>query len=496
MKNKFNDYSGISEKVDDDISRHYVLGDGNCFFRSLYLAILYNDIKNFRKINLEIRPQTVVIKKNDYSDINEFADLCRKYISKNYDSILNNIIEMGYSLEDDDIYPNSQDALFGEAGNCYIKYRGKDHVFKENEVVDVNRNGKWIESTILEISNVSDDESSSNDDSEESVYKIQYNDNDEIEENVLQNRMMKKGRVHKFFKCAKKQILNNSIYPTYGEIDLITNLLNDSFEIRNIILPSMYNIQVKNSEKIINNIGIKDIVDKYGNVQNSFNRNDSVMFRKSKFLKGKIVEKTDDNLLYTIQTKSKMFKNIGLKNIQTRENVNKKEYYIGEKILFREPFRKGKIVDVISDSTMNEHLLEKSKEKIKNDIERYESQKDTTKTQIYLLTDEIHYNYIAIENDDLKRLDLSKDGNFTNNLLNYLDENENKFSDISSYESDDSNSVEFDYLKTKSCEKCGSDIIGDKYFKTKNLNKETRKIETIYFCCMNCFRNYENWRKK
>ena len=95
----------------------------------------------------------------------------------------------------------------------------------------------------------------------------------------------------------------------------------------------------------------------------------------------------------------------------------------------------------------------------------------------------------------MKRLDLSKDGNFTNNLLNYLDENENKFSDISSYESDDC-SVEFDYLKTKSCEKCGSDIIGDKYFKTKNLNKETRKIETIYFCCMNCFRNFENWRKK
>ena len=54
---------------------------------------------------------------------------------------------------------------------------------------------------------------------------------------------MKKDSVNNFFKCAKKQILSRKIYPTYGEIDLIMNLLSKDFEIRNVILSNSYNIK-------------------------------------------------------------------------------------------------------------------------------------------------------------------------------------------------------------------------------------------------------------
>lgn len=492
QNNKFNDYTGISETLFDDdektISRHYVKGDGDCFFRSLYLAILYNDIKNFRKLNSKIQPRTVIFESKKFSDVNEFAKKCRQYISDNYDSILNNIIEMGFLLEDDEIYPSAEDALFGEAGNCYIRYRAKNHKFKKNEVVDVKRDDKWVRGKILDIENVDDDDN---------TYKIQYETDDEEEEDVIASRIMKKDRVRKFFDCAKNQIFNKDIYPSYGEIGIISDLISDTFEVKNIILPSFYTIKISKTDKIESNIEIKDILDKYGNVKNSFNTNDTVLFRKSSFIKGKISKKVNSDT-YNIEGKKKEHKNIRLNNITTRDNKNKKSFEIGEKVLFRQPFKKGKIVEVVNDSTMNKHLSEESKQKIMDEISKYEENKDRTKIQIYLLTDNTHYNFIALEKDDLQVLELSSDGNFTNNLLNYLDENtmssendsgnEETFSDFSDNEDT--------LLTTKSCANCDSAIYGNTFFKTKNFNKNTHKLETIYFCHLNCFRDYEKWIKK
>ena len=49
---------------------------------------------------------------------------------------------------------------------------------------------------------------------------------------------------------------------------------------------------------------------------------------------------------------------------------------------------------------------------------------------------------------------------------------------------------------SKSCEKCKVRIKSSmKKFTSKNFNDKTNKIETIYFCCINCFKDFEKWIK-
>ena len=106
-----------------------------------------------------------------------------------------------------------------------------------------------------------------------------------------------------------------------------------------------------------------------------------------------------------------------------------RSYNEKDKILFRSPFFKGVIKSVNEDSTMSKNLLEGSKKKISNDIEKYEENKDDNKIQIYLLSDNSHYNYMSLEKDELEMLELNKDGNFTDNLLNYLNKRDGGDSD-------------------------------------------------------------------
>ena len=533
--NKFNDYSGISETLESNdeysIERNYVKGNGDCFFRSLYLSIIYNNPKNFKLIPKELRPSKLVCEKNNFKDVDEFSKKARQYISSNYDDILNNIIEMGSMMSDNDIYPNSEDALFGEAGKCYIKFRGSKN-FKKNEIVSVKHNNEWKKGKILKMKKVDSDSDSEEDDR---IYKIQLEETDEILKNVLSMNIMKKDGIDKFFKCAKKQILSKSIYPTYGEIDLIMDLLKQNFEIHNIILPKLYNIKVKSTNQIENDIDIKDILDRRRNVQNSFDIGDNVFFRKGDFIKGIIVKDNKDET-YKIKTKDKtIITAVKLRNILNRNKESLSSYNVKDKILFRSPFSKGVIDSITDDSTSNENLSESSKNKILNDIERYEKNKDVNKIQIYLLSDNTHYNFLSLDKDELEMLELNKDGNFTDNLLNYLNKNDettvnNGDSDID-YDTEESNKKDYDdseedggecacdsigeedggecacdsigeedgdgsKRQVKYCEKCKRKLPSNKiYFKSKNFNKSKNKIETIYFCNMTCFKDFETWIK-
>ena len=523
--NKFNDYSGISETIDSNekfsIERNFVKGNGDCFFRSLYLSIIYNDPRNFKLIPKELRPSKLVCEKNNFKDVDEFSKKARQYISNNYDDILNNIIEIGSMMSDYEIYPNSEDAMFGEAGKCYIKFRGSKN-FKKNEVIVVKHNNDWKKGKILKIKNVDSDE-----DENEKIYKIQLEDTDKILKNVLSINIMKKDSIDNFFKCAKKQILSKSIYPTYGEIDLIINLLSTKFEINNVILPKLYNIKIENKNKIENDIDIKDILDKHKNVQNSFDVGNKVYFRKGDFRKGIILKNNEDNT-YEIKTKNKtIIKEVKLRNILTRNKVSLDSYNVKDKILFRSPLKKGIIQSITDDSTMNKKLLETSKKKILNDIEKYEENKDENKIQIYLLTDNSHYNFLSLDKDELEMLELNKDGNFTDNLLNYLKKNDGNGesddydSSVCSKEEEDGGGCECEEYeedgggcdcdkdedgggceceedgggsKIKYCEKCKKKL-STKFFKSKNFKKNIKKIETIYFCDLDCFKNFETWRK-
>ena len=422
--NKFNDYSGISETIYSNdkfsIERNYVKGNGDCFFRSLYLSIIYNNPKNFKLIPDELRPSKLICEKNIFKDVDEFSKKARQYIADNYDDVLNNIIEMGAMMTDYEIYPNSEDALFGEAGRCYIKYRGSKK-FKKEENIVVKHKNKWEKGKIIKIKKVISD---SND--EDKIYKIKL-DNGEILRNVLDIDIMKKDSVNNFFKCAKKQILSRKIYPTYGEIDLIMNLLSKDFEIRNVILSNSYNIKFlkklksKSKLKIENGIDIKDILNNDKYVQNSFNIGEKVFFRKG-WLKGTIIEDNNENT-YKISTKTKIYKSVKLRNIVSLNNESLGSYDVNDNVLFRGPFLKGIIDSVVNDSTSNPNLSNSSKTKILNDIERYEENKDENKIQIYLLSDNIHYNFLSIDYDELEILQLNKDGKFTENLLNYLNKN-------------------------------------------------------------------------
>ena len=669
-KNKFNDYSGVSETFSSTndkffIERNNVKGDGNCFFRSLYLAIIHNNPKNFHLIPRELRPVKLICEKNNFTDVDEFSKKCRQYISNNYDDMLNNIIEMGGFMSDDEIYPNSEDALFGEAGRCYINYRGNKN-FKKDEIVDVKHENVWKKGKIKEIENsyeiysVDDDVTvqnilssniskifkkndivsvkyknkwktgkivkikTLNDDSNKNkkVYKIKLDDEDKIIKNISANKIikkeggkhlkkneivhfkyggvwkkgkisnitkyneldyndriyiiklednddvviknilsgniMKKGSIEKFFSCAKKQIMSKSIYPTNGEIDIITNLLSENFEIKNIILPNLYNIKHEKS-KVETNVSVRNILDENKNVRNSFEIGDKVFFRKNKFIKG-VISKDNKDQTYDIKTKNKNYESIKLKNILDRSENQLTNYKKGDKVLFRSLFKKGKIVDVSSDCTLNDNLTEESKEKITNDIEIYEQNKNRDKIQVYLLTDNCHYNFLGYEEDHLETLELNKDGNFTDNLLKYLDGkkiNEDKEENVSDDEvqendSDEEQNVSDDEVQendsdeeqndgdqeendgdqeendsddevqendgevyissdsdndnyndgnksvgdSKSCEKCKVRIKSSmKKFTSKNFNDKTNKIETIYFCCINCFKDFEKWIK-
>ena len=390
--NKFNDYSGISETIDSNekysIERNFVKGNGDCFFRSLYLSIIYNDPKNFKLIPKSLRPSKLVCEKNNFKDVDEFSKKARKYISDNYDDILNSIIEIGSTMSDNEIYPNSEDAMFGEAGKCYIKFRGSKK-FKKNETIIVKHNNEWKKGKILKIKKVDSDS-----DEDEKIYKIQLEETDEILKNVLSINIMKKDSIDNFFTCAKKQILSKKIYPTHGEIELITDLFNANFEIKNVILPKLYNIMSTNKKtnKIQNDVDIKDILDKRKNVQNSFDIGDKVYFRKG-YIKGVIVKDNGDET-YEIRTKNDKIITEKLRNILNRKKESLRSYNEKDKILFRSPFFKGVIKSVNEDSTMSKNLLEGSKKKISNDIEKYEENKDDNKIQIYLLSDNSHYNYM------------------------------------------------------------------------------------------------------
>ena len=192
---------------------------------------------------------------------------------------------------------------------------------------------------------------------------------------------------------------------------------------------------------------------------------------------------------------------------------------------------------------------------------------------MYLLTDNSHYNFLGYEEDHLETLELNKDGNFTDNLLNYLDgkkindddvnedeeevqsDEEDNDSDEEENDSDDEvqenysdgeendsdenetnsddevrenysdqekdnevqknisddtedgevyissdNEIDSDGNKSvgdsKRCEKCKVRIKSSmKKFTSKNFNDKTNKIETIYFCCINCFKDFEKWIK-
>jgi hypothetical protein len=157
---------------------------------------------------------------------------------------------------------------------------------------------------------------------------------------------------------------------------------------------------------------------------------------------------------------------------------------------------------------------------------------------------------LSLEKDQLEMLELNKDGNFTDNLLNYL--NKRDGSDSDSDESCDRDDGECDCDKDengrcdcdkeygecqceidedgggcecsedendggcpceidedgggcecdedgsnkprKYCEKCKKKL-SSKFFKSKNFNKNIKKIETIYFCDIDCFKDFETWRK-
>ena len=514
--NKFNDYSGISETLDSNdeysIERNYVKGNGDCFFRSLYLSIIYNNPKNFKLIPTELRPSKLICEKNNFKDVDEFSKKARQYISNNYDDILNNIIEMGSMMSDNDIYPNSEDALFGEAGKCYIKFRGSKN-FKKNEIVVVKHDNEWKKGKILKMKKVDSDSDSEEDDI---IYKIQLEETDEILKNVISINIMKKDSINNFFKCAKKQILSKSIYPTYGEIGLIMDLLKQNFEIHNIILPKLYNIKVKSTNQIENDIDIKDIIDKRKNVKNSFDIGDSIFFRKGDFIKGIILKDNNDDT-YKIKTKEKTIKSVKLRNILNRNKESLSSYNVKDKILFRSSFSKGVIDSINDDSTSNKKLSETSKNKILNDIQRYEKNKNENKIQIYLLSDNTHYNFLSLEKDELEMLELNKDGNFTDNLLNYLNKQDGGVSEsdieydstedgggecscdsIGEEEEDGVAEEEEDGAKrqVKYCEKCKKKIPYNKiYFKSKNFNKNKKRIETVYFCDMECFKDFETWIK-
>jgi len=539
--NKFNDYSGISETLDSNekysIERNFVKGNGDCFFRSLYLSIIYNNPKNFKLIPKELRPNKLVCDKNNFKDVDEFSKKSRQYISDNYDDILNNIIEIGSIMSDKEIYPNSEDAIFGEAGKCYIKFRGSKN-FKKNEIIVVKHNGEWKNGKILKIKKVDSD------DEDEKIYKIQLEETDEILKNILSVNIMKKDSIDNFFKCAKKQILSKKIYPTHGEIELITNLLNENFEIKNVMLPKLYNIKDIN-DKIKNDIDIKDILDKNKNIKNSFDIGDKVYFRKG-YNKGVIVKDNGDETYEIKKKNDEIIVTEKLRNILNRKKESLSSYNEKDKILFRSPFKKGVIKSINDDSTMSKNLMEGSKKKISSEIEMYEENKDENKIQIYLLTDNSHYNFLSLEKDELEMLELNKDGNFTDNLLNYLnkrdggDYDSSEFSDGGCDCDENGDKDEYDggcpceidedgggcecsdkgedggrcpceidedgggcecgegedgsNKPRKYCEKCQKKL-SSKFFKSKNFNKNIKKIETIYFCGIDCFKDFETWRK-
>ena len=177
------------------------------------------------------------------------------------------------------------------------------------------------------------------------------------------------------------------------------------------------------------------------------------------------------------------------------------------------------------------HIFDKNMLKNKDifikDIKIYEQNKNRDKIQIYLLTDNSHYNFLEYEEDHLETLELNKDGNFTDNLLNYLDgqktynDDDEQDDDVErddeqdddveqDVEQDDDDDVEQDgntseiYISSdnddgdgdsKRCEKCKTRIKSLIKFTSKNFNEKTNKIETIYFCSIECFKNFENWIK-
>ena len=144
---------------------------------------------------------------------------------------------------------------------------------------------------------------------------------------------------------------------------------------------------------------------------------------------------------------------------------------------------------------------------------------------------------MSLEKDELEMLELNKDGNFTDNLLNYLNKRDGGDSDSTTcskcgeideddggcpceidedggeceekniYKDEDDGGCpceidedggeceEDGSNKTrKQCEKCKKKL-SSKFFKSKNFNKNKKKIETIYFCDIDCFKDFETWRK-
>jgi len=535
---KFNDYTGMSEYIYEDekysIGRNYVKGDGNCFFRSLYLAIIHDDKNNFNNLPDELRPKKLIIENKNFEDVDEFSSKARQYIADNYDQTLNNIVEFGGFMSDDEIYPDSQHALFGEAGKCYIKNRSVNGLQK-NDLVDLFHNNEWVKGKVLRITEVDGGNSDEDSDDEEEVqrlYKIKIKETGEILRDVTSNKIMKNGKKDAYFNCAKKQIMKKGIYPTGPEIQMITELLEQSqFKIQNIIIPTFYRVKNHKSGKIEENVDIKDLLDSRQNVRETYDKGDSVYYRKSSLIKGKIIqeneadpEKPEGGVTYDIKRKKRVYKNIKINNIKTRSLTQKKSYEKNDLVLFRDEFKKGKIYGKSSDSTSVDKLSEKTKEKIHDEIMRYESSKDATKKQIYLLTDNTHYNFLTYEEDQLQMLD---DGNFTNNLLKYLDTRndsgcpcgeENSANDEDGNCSDDSENSdggeesgeddgersdfsgvdeEEDGRRRREknvCEKCHENI-GKSFFKSKNFDKNCRKIKTVYFCSMECFKNFEKWRE-
>ena len=257
------------------------------------------------------------------------------------------------------------------SANKIIKKEGDKHL-KKNEIVHFKYGGVWKKGKISNITKYNEL------DYNDRIYIIKLEDNDDVViKNILSGNIMKKGSIEKFFSCAKKQIMSKSIYPTNGEIDIITNLLSENFEIKNIILPNLYNIKHEKS-KVETNVSVRNILDENKNVRNSFEIGDKVFFRKNKFIKG-VISKDNKDQTYDIKTKNKNYESIKLKNILDRSENQLTNYKKGDKVLFRSLFKKGKIVDVSSDCTLNDNLTEESKEKITNDIEIYEQNKNRDK---------------------------------------------------------------------------------------------------------------------
>ena len=549
--NKFNDYIGMSEQIfeTDELTcgRNQVKGDGNCYFRALYLAIIYNNIDNFKRIPIKLRPDKLIFMNKNFSDVNQFSRNCRKYISENYDGILNNIIDFGHLMTNKEIYPNSKDALFGEAGKCYVKYRGNQQYTKK-ERIDVKHENQWVPGKIIKVKKV-EIEDDDDEDEDGMIYNIKT-DEGLVLKNVLSKDIMKEGAILNFFTCAKKQILNKDVYPTSGEINLIIEYIQEHFEIKNIILSASYDVQHLNSDEVETNLEIiKDILDKNGNPKDSFRVKEKVKFRKHDHIKGRIKEVNGRNFTILSKKDKQLYKDIDVNAIITRNREKRNTYELNEKILFRLQFKLGKIVKVTKDSTLTKNLSDQSKEKIEKEILNYEMNKNPDKIQIYLLTDNVHYNYLTVDKDDeedeedeveenddededeevdenendeedddgFKILEMGEDGNFTNNLLNYLDgktidttnfdgngtesdgEGDNDYTEYVDNGDDEEDDEEEDddggkKYRDRVCENCHKQIHGNNFYKTKNFDSNKKIIKSIYFCGIPCFKDFEKWK--